>query len=226
MKNDIVIATACSRLENLQTIHDSIRKSASDFSIENFTWLVVLDRSLEISPEEVRDAYLFMEDADIVLSTGSKSIGGYVHKNLAISICREKYPNSWIHFLDDDTICHPNFFSLTGILDDRYIFAVFHQSFNDTYLRHLAGFSDIRPTRIDMGQYVLNLKKLPSDFFFDENVYMSDGIEIGKLYDKVGNENVQVVGMILSYFNFLNPPHWLPPSFETDRPIPIGMFFE
>jgi len=213
-------------LENLQTIHDSILKSATAYSIEDFTWLVVLDRSLEISPEVAKEYYPSLVNADVVLSTGSRSIGGYVHKNLAISISRERYPDSWIHFLDDDTICHPSFFSLAKILDDKHIFAVFHQSFNDTFLRHIASFSDIRPARIDMGQYILNLKKLPMDFFFDENIYMSDGIEIGKLYDSVGKENVQVVDMILSYFNYLNPPQWLPPSFETDRPVPIGMFFE
>jgi hypothetical protein len=77
-----------------------------------------------------------------------------------------------------------------------------------------------------MGQYVLNIKKLPDTFFFDENEYMSDGIEIGKLYDSVRRDDVQIVDAILSFFNYLNPPHWLPPKFPTNTPIPIGLFFE
>jgi hypothetical protein len=219
----IAIVTACSRLDNLKVIYDSIENASVN---RQFVWVIVLDRSLGLTPSEVKNRYPFLSKADVNLSTGSKSIGGYVHKNIGVEICRQRYSDYWVHFLDDDTICHPEFFCLSSVLDRNYVFAVFHQSFNETFLRHLAGHQDIRPCRIDMGQYVLNIEKLPEDFFFDENEYMSDGIEIGKLYDRIGSENVQVIDQILSFFNYLNPPHWLPPQFETDRPVPIGMFFE
>jgi hypothetical protein len=221
----IVIATACSRLDNLENMHQSIQRSSLRFPNE-FVWMIVLDRSLDITPEEVKNRYKFLDKAEIILSAGTKSIGGYVHKNVAVKTCRERYPDYWVHFLDDDTICHPDFFQLCEILDETKTFAVFHQSFDETFLRHIASYDDIRPGRIDMGQYVLNIKKLPDTFFFDENEYMSDGIEIGKLYDSVRRDDVQIVDAILSFFNYLNPPHWLPPKFPTNTPIPIGLFFE
>lgn len=214
----ITIITACSRPDNLPKIHQSLLDAGVKDKFSHFSWFVIFDNSILQTIEELKKTYPFLESATVVKSSASNAIGGYSHKNQAIEIVRKIFPESWLYFLDDDTVMHPRFTKLVDILDDSKSLAIFDQSFDEFRLRHTASCKDIRPGRIDMGQYCLNLKNV-HDFKFDEDKYDSDGTEVQKLYKKIGESGVQIINEVFSFFNYLNPPHWL--NHHDELPIEL-----
>jgi hypothetical protein len=91
---EINIVTPCSRPENLEVIHASIKSTLHDV---NWLWLVCFDGSVvkDHTPKE-------MERTKFFRVTNEKSKSGNAQRNY----CLELINSGWVYFLDDDTVMH------------------------------------------------------------------------------------------------------------------------
>lgn len=111
--NKIELVTPCVRPENLERIASSLQQLPPGA----FRWWVVLDgvelpASCQLPPEAI-----------VLQHTDKRSMSGNAQRNHALDQmgC---HANSWVHFLDDDTLMHPDWWAAigSGALADLVLF--------------------------------------------------------------------------------------------------------
>ena len=101
MKKKLYIITPVSRIENLSKIFKSINWNYVT------KWIIVYDKKII-----KKNPYLFKNIPSVVelLNFTKNSIRGSGQRNTGIEyLLKEKKKNSFVYFLDDDNIIHPNF---------------------------------------------------------------------------------------------------------------------
>lgn len=211
----LYIVTPLSRPENLEQIAESLNKIYLRKSPCKIFWIIIMDKSL--SKEDMNKVYHFTTNKPLFyteLSFFEKSFVGHSHRNFFINdihsgfkvICKKNniVESDWVYFLDDDTLLHPNFVEeIINRLDDTKSAIIFDQENKDGTIRLRADIDKVKVCHIDMGQYVVNLTKLPEDLRFKEDDYCADGIFIEELFNRVGPEQFIVVNKTLSTYNKL-----------------------
>jgi len=208
----LYIVTPVSRPENYKKIKDSVLQFENKLKRSTqFNWVVLLDGKIPDLEKFICKNISVTNYNEIVIdSPFSNSLGGYSHRNWFLDhiyyrIFKLKtIENDWVYFLDDDTLLHPEFLSeILSKLDDEKAAIIFDQENKDYSTRLWANIDNVKVGKIDIGQYVLNLEKLPSEVRFNETEYCADGILIEELLQKVGPENFLVINKTLSTYNKL-----------------------
>ncbi len=210
----LYIVTPLSRPENLEKIAASIKEI---YKIDPlYRWYVVLDKKLTF--EEIKQVKIikkYNKNFSIIYSPYSNSFVGHSHRNEFLNkifsqkgLLYQHWSHSkladWVYFLDDDTLLHPSFLDeIISNLDYTKSAIIFDQENKDGTIRLRADIDKVKVCHIDMGQYVVNLTKLPEDLRFKEDDYCADGIFIEELFNKVGPEQFLVINKTLSTYNKL-----------------------
>jgi len=209
----LFIVTPVSRPENLNRIYDSIFMDLPLSKRKHILWVLLPDNSkIDYFNEVIKDNSHF-QNTVILESKISNSMGGYSLRNYFFESYFETTPffknytnyQNYVQFLDDDTIMHAKYYDLFFENKSKDKTAlIFSQIDKNFQLRLAANYNSIKVCQIDMGQYTLNLNRLPKKFRFDENEYTADGIFIEKLYKKLGPDEFTVVNQVGSIYNYLN----------------------
>jgi len=166
-KYKITVITPCSRPENLLKLKESI-----DFEFV-CEWIIVYD-STKLSYDNSK-----FEDHDFISEYSYGDLGGgkygYPQRNYALSVVKNK--ESYIYFLDDDNIIHPDLYTLSLIHNKIY---TFNQLNKDSSLR-LKG-NRIKVTKIDIAMYLIYYPLINHTLFETTNYY-SDGTFIVDCYN-------------------------------------------
>jgi hypothetical protein len=190
-KNKITIITPSHRIENLQNVRESI-----DFNYVN-EWIIVYDgNKINNYPN------LFEDDLN------KNKIKEFIHKGLGISgnpqrnyalntITNEK---TYLYYLDDDNIIHPNFYSLLDIVDNNKIYTFNQRRSKDIYpyVELLKG-NNIELFKIDTAMFLIPFSLCKEiEWIFDK--YNADGYYIIECYNK-NKKNHIYLDNELAYYN-------------------------
>lgn len=189
----ITIITPCSRPENLEKLHDSIVHS--QVVPNKWKWIVVKD---EDKPNLL--TYFFSEHIPILNNYVPGGVAGKKQINWALDKMKEYGLNTWVYFLDDDNLMHPEF--------DRVITQAmcdFPDALAFTFSQELPDGSvrlgnDISVCHIDQAQFIVHTD-LIGDLRYEQK-YEADGIFIETLY-KAHQDKFVVLPNVISYYNKL-----------------------
>ena len=194
--NKIVVITPCCRVENLQTIYESM-----DFNIV-VKWIIVYD-----SKHITNNPQLFMNNNNIeeYIYSSLESSWGNAQRNYALSILAEKKAlhNCFIYYLDDDNIIHPNLYNVFKFVRKNNIYTFDQKRLSNidgSYGITLKG-NDISWKKIDTGQILLYYP-LVRNIKWCENIYHADYYYIKECC--VNNYKVhKYIPLELCYWNYL-----------------------
>lgn len=207
----LFVVTPLSRPENFSELKSSIFSQISETQHEFVCWYVVMDAA--IASKELHEK-LSSECVGlpvfITTSVYKNAPVGHAHRNLFIEYYRSEInpecnrQNDWVYFLDDDTVMLPNFMQdfLPNMVDSKCAI-VFHQKNANDTPRLFADLGNIKVCHIDMGQYVVNITRLPHDIWFLQEDYCADGHFIEELFNRVGPTEFLLIDKTLSVYNAL-----------------------
>ena len=183
----LTIITPCTRPGNLMRLKESIPFDHVD------QWIIVYDES--VTP----NAHLF-DDARIQeYGCQGHSIAGNIQRNYAL----DKIGDTYVYFLDDDTIMHPDMSEFLKTVEPNHIYTFDQQRnakefpFTDT----LKG-DTIEMFRIDTAMFLID-SSLIQDIRWTVDEYTADAIFITECYS-THPESWIYVDRVLSYYNYLN----------------------
>jgi predicted O-methyltransferase YrrM len=176
--NKITIITPSYRIDNLPNIRNSINFDYVD------QWIIVYDGS-KIS----ENTKLFNDDKIKEYVHKGEGISGNPQRNYALDMITNT--DTFIYYLDDDNIIHPNLYRLLNIIDKKFY------TFNSIKLKG----NNIRVSHIDTAMYLFYYN-LSSDIRWKLDKYEADGIYVVECYTK--NKDIHIyVDNCLSYYNKL-----------------------
>jgi glycosyltransferase involved in cell wall biosynthesis len=188
----ITIITPSIRPENLSQIKDSI-----NFDYVN-EWIIVYDEN-----KIKENPYLFKNESKITeyLHKNEKSTAGNSQRNFALSNIKNK--DTYIYFLDDDNIMHPEIYNLFDCLEDNKIY-----TFNQKRPANIFPFKDvlkgnnIEVYKIDSAMFLIDYN-LCKNIEWSIEKYNADGLYIVDCYNS--NKDAWIfINNILAYYNILS----------------------
>lgn len=188
----ITIITPSIRPENLSQIKDSI-----NFDYVN-EWIIVYDEN-----KIKENPYLFKNESKITeyLHKNEKSTAGNSQRNFALSNIKNK--DTYIYFLDDDNIMHPDIYNLFDCLEDNKIY-----TFNQKRPANIFPFKDvlkgnnIEVYKIDSAMFLIDYN-LCKNIEWSIEKYNADGLYIVDCYNS--NKDAWIfINNILAYYNILS----------------------
>jgi glycosyltransferase involved in cell wall biosynthesis len=188
----ITIITPSIRPENLSQIKDSI-----NFDYVN-EWIIVYDEN-----KIKENPYLFKNESKITeyLHKNEKSTAGNSQRNFALSNIKNK--DTYIYFLDDDNIMHPEIYNLFDCLEDNKIY-----TFNQKRPANIFPFKDvlkgnnIEVYKIDSAMFLIDYN-LCKNIEWSIEKYNADGFYIVDCYNS--NKDAWIfINNILAYYNILS----------------------
>lgn len=188
--NKLTIITPCSRPENIMKIKNSI-----DFNFVD-EWIIVYDKT---KIENGYKQFNLIENSEIndkkikeyVYSDGG--ISGNTQRNYALQNITNE--DTFIYFLDDDNIIHPNFFKFFKFVEKNKLY-----TFNNT--NKLKG-NIVQVGKIDTAMFLIH-HNLCKNIFWQPDYYDSDGRYIEECYNTNDNKNNHIyVNNDLCYYNKL-----------------------
>ena len=183
--NKITIITPCSRPNNIKKIIDSINFDYID------EWIIVYDGSKITSFEPMNE---FNEKIKQYIYTDLNGISGNPQRNYGL--LQVKNPATFIYFLDDDNIIHPDLYKLLNNIEPGNIY-----TFNQ--LNRLNG-NQIQIGKIDTAMFLFDFSLNDvKEIKWVNNDYMADGQYILNIYNLHKNKWIYV-NNINCYYNFLN----------------------
>lgn len=209
--------TRCTRLENLQTVGNSIfNENTSHYNIQ---WYVLFDESKikEISASLLK--YLMSVNCNIHFKPNRQD---YLHT--AISEVIQTISDGYIHIIDDDNTLHPDYLeTLTEIITkdtEPYIYIyeqkVDKKDFTGLDIR-LVGPPCMKVGKVDMGQFTAHFSLLTKDI---PTEYVGDGIMLEKMY-KGTPQRFKFINKVLCYYNKLQTSKQ-EPTYHLPRIYVIG----
>lgn len=213
----LYIVTPLSRIENLEKLKESFLNSQNFENNSQFVkWIIIYDKAIcDKLASYVQLRHFFkLKDASCVKFSSpiANAFVGHAHRNhfftkeWIMTYGNSPTVNNWVYFLDDDTLLHSDFLeTILPLLESNSDKAaiIFDQENKDGSMRLFANINQVKVCHIDMGQYIVNLSKLPSDLRFKEDDYCADGIFIEELFNRLGPEQFLVVNKTLSTYNKL-----------------------
>jgi hypothetical protein len=185
------IITACSRPQNLEVIQRSIPTG------KEVNWIICHDATQDTRPAVFPGELFIWEDwhkGGIYGTSQRNHILGLLEDPLAL--------DTWLLFLDDDTVLHPEFMrglrELMSAHPDKKGF-IFAQDIGGGRVRTVHA-GNVKRNWIDMGQFVINIELVCGERF--EQKYEADGIFIEHIYERAA-ERFTITNRVMSYYNFL-----------------------
>jgi hypothetical protein len=127
---------------------------------------------------------------------------GSEQRNAALDYLEEHDNDTWLLFIDDDTVVHPAFYRGFYEFLHRHpgkLGFIFSQDIGEGRIREV--FSNrVKRNWIDMGQFCVHFSLLQGQRF--EPKYEGDGIFIEGIYDS-NPEAFYITKDVLSYYNYL-----------------------
>ena len=183
--NKMTIITPSYRIDNLITLKNSI-----NFDYIN-EWIIVYDGSkIKEIPNNINHnmikQYIYEGDG----------CSGNQQRNYALTKIKNK--NTFLYYLDDDNIIHPNLYKLLDIISYGYMYT-FNQLYKSNHLR-LKG-NDIKPDNIDTAMMLIDYN-LCKDIKWIHDKYNADGYYITECYMRNTNNHIYIDNEIC-YYNYL-----------------------
>ena len=192
-KKKITIITPSIRLDNLKKIKKSI-----NFEYVN-EWIIVYDGNKIFT-----NPYLFTneENSDKIseyIYTGN-GISGNPQRNFALDNIKNK--NTYIYYLDDDNLIHPELYNLLNEIKSNKIYTFDQKRPTNIYpYKELLKGDDIRLYNIDTAMILIDYN-LCKDIKWIEDKYIADGIYIMECYIR-NKSNWIYINKCLSFYNAL-----------------------
>jgi len=184
---NLTIITPCSRKQNLFQMKQSI---PFEYVRE---WIIVYDGKYFQGDYLFQDKTLKNNDKITeYVHTNEKSACGNAQRNYALD--QIKNPNTYLYYLDDDNIIHPNFVNLLSLLEERYIYTF------DQHNRILG--NTIKVCYIDTAMFLIDYR-LCKDIRWILHEYGADGYYIEECYNKNKDKWIYF-NNIFCYYNYLN----------------------
>ena len=183
----ITIITPSIRPENLLKIRESINLDYVD------EWIIVYDgKKIKENPnlfssEKIKE-YIYTGDG----------CSGNPQRNFALDHIQN--PDTYIYFLDDDNLVHPELYTILNTLEDNKIYT-FNQDRPENvfpFTNNLKG-NKIELCKIDSAMFLIDFK-LCTDIRWNLYKYFSDGIYISEVYSQHKDKWVYI-DQTLSYYN-------------------------
>lgn len=182
----LTIITPCTRPGNLTRIKESI---PFEYVAE---WIIVYDESI------VKNPHLFQDDRIKEYGCQGHSIAGNIQRNYAL----DRIGDTYVYFLDDDTIMHPDMGVFLETIESNHIYT-FDQQRNANefpFTETLKGDS-IEMFRIDTAMFLID-SALIQDIRWMVDEYTADAIFITECYSN-HPASWMYVDRTLSYYNYL-----------------------
>ncbi len=190
-KNKITIITPSYRINNLIKLRKSI-----NFNYVN-DWIIVYDGN------KINDnPYLFKNDEykdkirEFIFK--GEGISGNPQRNFALNQINND--NTYLYYLDDDNLIHPNFYKLLNIIENNKIYT-FNQKRPTNiypYVDLLKG-NNIELFKIDTAMFLIDYK-LCKNIYWILDKYNADGYYIKECYEKNMDSHIYIDN-VLSYYN-------------------------
>jgi hypothetical protein len=190
MKKKLYIITPVSRIENLRKIFKSINWGYVT------KWIIVYDKQII-----KKNPYLFKNTSNIVeLSNLTKSsVRGSGQRNAGIEyLIKEKKNNSFVYFLDDDNIIHPNFYNIYKKFKNENIYTFSQQ----VKIRHIRQGNKFKLYHIDTAMFVASLSIIKK-IRWKMNIHETDYYFIKECLKKNKNRYV-CINNVGCYYNYLS----------------------
>jgi len=187
----VTFITPLTRPHNIKLVYKSIINSVTkDMKWE---WIVVEDgNSLLDNDECLYTKYISYSSAD-------KGLSGNPQRNIALD---HVGCDSYVYFLDDDNIIHPNLFRrATKILENSNKALIFSQAFENGFIRLVPRPDMIVPCHIDTAQFLVP-RDLIGDLKWEDWNYCADGVFFSTLYNQ-HKERFIITKETLCYYNYL-----------------------
>lgn len=188
MDKKLYLITPVSRKKNLKNLYNSINWR------DVTGWIIVYDK--KIFKDNLN---LYKNNSKVIelVNENLESVSGNSQRNAALDYLLNKKIDTFIYFLDDDNIIHPNFFNIFKNLQRGKIYT-FNQQKKSRSIR--LG-NDIRLYHIDMAMFVGDFSLL-KEIRFQNDIYHADCKYIVDCFNK-NKENYVYVNQIGSYYNYL-----------------------
>lgn len=186
----ITIITPSVRPENLHILNNSI---LWDYVHE---WIIVYDgKKIKENP------LLFSSDKISEYVYTGEGISGNSQRNYALDHVKNK--NTYIYFLDDDNIIHPELYSIVNTLEDNKIYTFNQERPSDVFpfTSCLLG-NRVEVFHIDSAMFLIDYN-LCKDVRWNPNFYYSDGLFIMECYSKHKDKWIYI-NQTLAYYNKIN----------------------
>jgi len=224
MADPLVIHTCCSRPQNLPYLVQSLHYFPE---LLNVRWDISIDSNRVSRMEweqKILDITSTIDNIPVFVTFEEHEhieYPEYILRNRELERLFSGFPGFYFYTLDDDNILHPAFFPVIGHYiqnkpNKAYVFATIFQRENgpypwiDSYLVRVPDPAFVRPTQIDIAQYVVHSSVI-GDVRFLIRDGCADGVFIETLFNNKPTEFV-FVPQILAYYNSLNPMKpWVPP---------------
>jgi hypothetical protein len=192
-KNKITIITPCYRINNLPQLKESI-----DFDYVD-EWLIVYDgRKITENPKLFENDQSREKIREFVFKGTDEGISGNPQRNFALKqITKEE---TYIYYLDDDNIIHPDLYKLLDIIEDNKMYTFNQKRPVDVYpyVDLLKG-NEIDLFKIDTAMFLIDYR-LCKNITWILDKYNADGYYIKECYEKNKDSHIYVDND-LSYYN-------------------------
>jgi len=193
------VITRCTRPENLLAIRDSI-----GFNLNYVRWHIVFDISIVEELDAKLLGELYSVDSVIHFKKGIKGEYLYPQLNNIVSNLNSK---DYVTFMDDDNICHPDYFkAIDELIKENpealafcYNQEVDGKDFTGCDVRYAID-SNISIKGIDLAQYTVKVESFKYAKFIGN--YCGDGEFIQALHNTHSDKFI-LIDKILCYYNYL-----------------------
>ena len=186
-RKKITIITPCIRPDNLAKIKKSI-----NFDYIN-EWIIIYDKKY------IKNQHLFEDDKIKEYEFLGSGISGNPQRNYGLDNISNI--NTYVYFLDDDNIIHPNLYKLLDIIEDNKIYT-FNQKRPDNvfpYKELLLG-NKIEIGEIDSAMFLVDYN-LCKNIRWIPDKYVADGIFIVECYSENRDKWIYIDELI-AYYNY------------------------
>ena len=193
IKKKLTIITPSIRPENLLKIKESI-----NFDYIN-EWIIVYDgKKITENPKLFTDNNKIKEY--IYTFNGTGEVCGHAQRNFALdNIIIE---DTYIYYLDDDNILHPDLYSLLDNIENNKIYTFDQKRPKDVfpYKEYLQG-NNVELFAIDTAMFLVDFK-LCKNIRWNPYKYYADGIYIMECYS-LNINNWCYINKLMAYYNYL-----------------------
>ena len=188
-KKKITIITPSIRPQNLYKIKDSI-----NFDYVN-EWIIVYDK------KHLPNQHLFQDDKIKEYEFLGTGIVGNCQKNYGLT--KISNTNTYVYFLDDDNIIHPDLYKLLDTLEDNKIYTFNQKRPADVFpYKELLLGNKIEIGKIDTAMFLVDYN-LCKNIKLMKDKYMSDGIFIVECYSENRDKWIYI-DKLMAYYNYLD----------------------
>ena len=188
-KKKVTLITPSIRPENLLKIMDSIR-----FEYIN-KWIIVYDGS-----KIVENPKLFINNKIEEHIYKGDGISGNPQRNYALDLLKDTDTDTYLYYLDDDNIIHPELYNLLDNIEDDKMYTFDQQRPDNIFpFKTLLKGNDITLFNIDTAMMLIDYN-LCKDIRWVADKYNADGLYITECYTKNKDKWIYV-DKLMAYYN-------------------------